>query len=521
MTSALIFTACSPPPANQPEGPPPGTPPLTTPGVKTEKPAEAAAPAAKPETKAAQKLEIPKSIDQSLIGVPTDVPWPDQHNFDVFGWQEFIALNWPADTATCTANSKETPISNQTSPRVWQTYLQDSAVFPASGSPPAWCSNKDDALYAHLRRFKAADVKAAVDLAKKKKNNKITLVLDRISKAGDEHVNNKVDSVNQAVGGVLTDQNGRFVRYQVMVSEDAYKFIVQPLASDPSINLWTAAGQAQYFTKTKTQSLDLPPNATHPGTFLEVKASWKVLSDAEQKGGRFFMSDAVVNTAAGDAPAQWQAVTVGLVGMHIAHKTKSAPQWAWSTFEHVDNTTVSFNNKNCPQAPTYTAGTAGNPAMCTPDKNGCCLPNTQTIDPSKPAPAELKNGKPYLTPVQVVRAQSVSDSDVDGINASYQKLLAGSVWANYKLISTMWPTQPQQANAQPAPGYLANTTMETFNQGPTQPVDANPPYPYASGDYDVFSSAVSSSCLKCHSTAQVNGPQRSDFSFLFGNARSN
>ena len=30
-------------------------------------------------------------------------------------------------------------------------------------------------------------------------------------------------------------------------------------------------------------------------------------------------------------------VTLGLVGLHIVHKTDSEPQWIWSTFEHVNN----------------------------------------------------------------------------------------------------------------------------------------------------------------------------------------
>jgi hypothetical protein len=51
-------------------------------------------------------------------------------------------------------------------------------------------------------------------------------------------------------------------------------------------------------------------------------------------------------------------VTVGLVGMHIGHKSKTSPQWIWSTFEQVDNLDVdavahpklnpSFVDPNCP-----------------------------------------------------------------------------------------------------------------------------------------------------------------------------
>ena len=42
---------------------------------------------------------------------------------------------------------------------------------------------------------------------------------------------------------------------------------------------------------------------------------------------------------------------MGLVGLHIAHKTQHAPQWIWSTFEQVDNykgPDPSFNDPACP-----------------------------------------------------------------------------------------------------------------------------------------------------------------------------
>ena len=39
----------------------------------------------------------------------------------------------------------------------------------------------------------------------------------------------------------------------------------------------------------------------------------------------------------GPGEPSWKAVTVGLVGFHIAQKTETSPQWIWSTFEHVDN----------------------------------------------------------------------------------------------------------------------------------------------------------------------------------------
>ena len=52
----------------------------------------------------------------------------------------------------------------------------------------------------------------------------------------------------------------------------------------------------------------------------------------------YFTRDAIIyrrDPLGGDATCR--PAKVGLVGFHIAHKTYYAPQWVWSTFEHVEN----------------------------------------------------------------------------------------------------------------------------------------------------------------------------------------
>src|SRR4051794_10201962 len=59
------------------------------------------------------------------------------------------------------------------------------------------------------------------------------------------------------------------------------------------------------------------------------------------------------------------------------------------------------------------------------------------------------------------------------INRTYQKLLSGTVWQNYMLAMTQWPTAPNSAlpgtpsntfpGLSPISAY-ANTTMETWEQ---------------------------------------------------------
>jgi hypothetical protein len=95
-------------------------------------------------------------------------------------------------------------------------------------------------------------------------------------------------------------------------------------------------------------------------------------------------------------------------------------------------------------------------------------------------------------------------------NADALKLLLGvsasSVWQNYELISTMWPTNTGQCQATPgdplgtpAPNFLANTTLETYIQG--------------------MGPNVSSNCIECHNNATMTTPVPSDFTYILQRAQ--
>ena len=233
---------------------------------------------------------------------------------------------------------------------------------------------------------------------------------------------------------------------------------------------------------------------------IEIKAAWKVLTPAEAGSNRFYTIQALVfnddfNPPGASVPPN-VPVTLGLVGLHIAHKTSRQPHWIWSTFEHVDNLTKSFYNPNCKN--------------CTPNQPA---PPFSTDKSGNPHYKELNpNGTPITKPVQVVRVNPIQ-APPTSLNATFRNLLAGSVWANYQLVSTQWIADLGNLE----PGFLANITLETFNQGPNPPSDGLPngaTYNPLKPDprYQPFQAKVSSSCMKCHSTGN-------DFSFLLGEAQ--
>ncbi len=384
------------------------------------------------------------SITAASTTVPVDACPREgefQSDVDVYAWNTFIALNWPADLSTCTGDTTKS-ILGGIGPRVWETYTLDSNLFVSSGQPAGWC-----------------DAAATATLSKPR-------YFGRLRKVSANFAADFPD-VAEAVGGVLTDQNGRFVRYEVRVNMDEYNYVTYN-------DLWQASGQTGQTINFPQGPNDSPSRCGDqpcgPVGAMEIKSAWKVLSDSEIGSGRFYMTEAVVDNDEQGTPSPGKnPVTLGLVGLHIIHKTSTQSTWFWSTFEQVDNTKSSFFNPTCTT----------------------CTDNQQTA--SKPYTELDANGKPINSPVQVVRTNSIESNDpsAPALNAYYRGLLKGSVWENYELVSTMWTTGGAPGGT---PTPLANTTLETYIQ-------------------------PNSSCFGCHSGAKTAVGTPADQSFLLGEAQ--
>lgn len=433
----------------------------------------------------------PTKITSALTTIPADSTGiPAQSNFDLYSWLTFIALNWPASTVTCTANLNQSILSSQ-GPVVWETYLNDSDVFVTPPAKPSgWCPQTTSALRSPLLAGLRSPLLRLVQ------RRAVRKILVRQSKASASLTAN-FPGIEQALGGVLTDQNGRFVRYEITMNTDEYGYL-----TDPKNNLWNKAGQNSF---TSTISFPNGPSSYGSVGAIEIKAAWKVLSQTEINSKRFYTTSAIVfNNDAGSPSPGKNPVTLGLVGLHIIHKTRQQPTWIWSTFEHVDNL------KPPPGSPFGRKASFFNPG-CPP---ATCPPNVQTA--ATPYTELNSSGMPINKPVQVMRINPVGDSDADSLNKTFRALLQGSVWANYQLISTQWVGE---AGTLPKPPFLANMTLETFIQMPKPPSDG--PIPFPSPGYNPFAPGIaSSSCLKCHSVATTaSGKAKGDFSFMLGEAK--
>lgn len=387
---------------------------------------------------------IPQDACQKFEGSQTAV--------DTFAWNEFIALNWPADPKTCATVAKSIADvrSNDNTVVLWQTWMPGDKVFvdPAS-QPAAWCQG--NALAGGAREL--TEVAKADDHF-----HELGGAFTRIAEP---------DDVKQAAGGVLTDQQGRWLRYERLMNQDEYNYI-------KNNGLWKLDTLKQWNAQNKP--IDLPNGTTSDGPTgaMEIKAAWKVLSDQEVAQGRYFTTTATVyNDAEGSPSPGKNPVTLGLVGLHIIHKTPTQ-DFFWSTFEHVDNDRVFYNPNSTTQQ------------------------NTQT---AKQPYVELKpDGTPNNAPVQVVRTnKDLPQPEVKELNAWYQRLLGNSVFRNYRLISTQWGTG---GAPQGTPPDVANIVLETFVQ------DLKNSKNNATG------------CLACHLDAHTRVPgQLSDHSFFFRAAK--
>src|SRR5687767_1266394 len=402
----------------------------------------------------------PNTIDSTCAKIPADIlgSGDNQGDADLYSWLAFVAVNWPVDPTTCTANANASILTSPPNP-VWLSYLSNDEIFVASGVPTGWCHAPTGVSASFKSAEEALAAQRAGQLAKlppkvralAEQHPEVRLFLHHNSKSHDAlistttltSVSSQLKGILDATNQVVTDQNGRFLRFTVHLGPIEYQYVIQN-------KLWTKEGQQA------TGDLNFTNGA------MEFKAAWKVLG-ANDDSTRFFTQQAIVyNDADGNPSPGGNPVTVGLAGLHITHKTPRQARWLWSTFVQAD-LMKGFNNPNCPAAQ--------------------CPPNVQTA----PTPfVELNSdGSPRNKPVQVVQQ---SPSTAGTLNTTFQGLLKGTPWAYYQLVSTQW----QGGFGGTKPSQLGNPLLETF----------------------VSLTKPSYSCLDCHNTAQTSpGGKKSDFSF--------
>jgi len=362
--------------------------------------------------------------------IPSDVCIPDGFKdiaveyFDDYSWRAFVGLVWPAWSHRGTPDPEKRVVND--GPRVFETYKAAWEIFHSDGSNPA-------------RAFDAYENPAASPCAGSAKRGDFVIG----SASG-------VDDIGQAgvgaLDGPLVAQNGRYVRTATFFNQLAFDHIVKN----------------RYFLRSALPAIPRPrpdlPVIEFPSGSIAVKSAWIDVTDLSPAiVQRLYTRKAMIKEVNGTTCRE---KTVGLVGLHIAQKTPSRPQWIWTSFEQNDLVPPAW-----PDAPgvfVLNDGT-GTPM---PDKNPLGLERLIS-EPARPFNVVRLESGPLLTRTELT-------------NFAYQRLLAGSPWRYYKLVVTQWPRlEGNQASPIPAavdgtppntfPGEgafsaFANLSMETFDQ---------------------------------------------------------
>jgi hypothetical protein len=368
-----------------------------------------------------------------------------QRIFDILSWQMFISLNWPVD-------EKGEPMGEigDKGNRIWEKWKESYEIFKEDGSQPlAWGSESD--LPEDLRDKVNAGQGESVLF----RTSKFPFFgKDRWQRTGKGRgINPPEDDVDQAFTAPIWDQNGNIIRYEIRLNKPAVDYIV-------SNELYNLDGQIAFSKQNKQVSF--PSGSRDRAGTIELKFAWKVMVPGKDFEERYFTKPAWIL----DSTGQLQKATVGLVGMHIATKTLSSPQWIWATFEHVDNVETNVL--------TSIHGRSLRPSFYNPDCNTCPV-NVLPDSTQKPLKSQIQRILPIPRATQALNQQ---------VQALLKK--QNSFWQYYELIGTQWPTDPSAPpyplNAQtytlpdavtnksggnPVPTFLTNMVMETYFQGGT------------------------------------------------------
>jgi len=306
---------------------------------------------------------------------------------------------------------------------------------------------------------------------------------------------NVIDSEEgQADGGVLVAQTGSLVYYVTMVN-DVYAYFLTGV-KDQQIHT-----NNQFPTSQSDLNQITAFAAAHGKTFvdpnalaIEVKSSWVEAGNLPNLGSYITMT-ATVPTYDKSNPLKWvpngeKTVELALVGMHVVGSTAGHPEMIWSTFEHfanAPNAAYSYNstsgqktvNQSTAGTWVFTANNAAAPFntarqqfvapdICVTSASFGVCGASGTIGPSNTLRSKAWGAAANVSPNPIDGSATASNTEIISINDNVRGMMpAGDLRDNYFMTGATWTiggAAPTGAN-EVGTSKLANTTMETFQQG--------------------------------------------------------
>ncbi|HZF07961.1 MAG TPA: hypothetical protein VFE33_04135 [Thermoanaerobaculia bacterium] len=424
-----------------------------------------AKPAAKPApTKAAKPAAMPAATGSTLcnlssppnLGTIAKTIAPNNNAFisdyntlSQAAWCTFIALNWPAQGTAPTMNANpNAKFGTAGATEVWETWMDSTEVYCSNGNAPGNCSTslKRSASSRKVHRLTMANPNSAhaAEARLQAQHSADPRLLAAV--AGDDQ---DLSENTQATGYMLPDKNNTpannsIILYEVRENPSFVSFLTK----------WGIYNRNGQTTLYNAQGGKAEPPGQSPLDFspqaFEVKPSWYVIPNGENDP--MYVSQGAC--APGVQCGQNGNFNIGLTGFHVLWKVFPKSSWIWMTFEYNQNPALT---PVVTKAITYTR----------PDGGTC--PNGSAL-PCPDGPYIAGNPTP-TDPVQ---------NGANAANAIYQPMLAGTPFANYKLVGVQVAFMVNGV-----PTLLANNHIET-DFGATNTL-TNP----------------TSSCITCHYYASI------------------
>lgn len=374
---------------------------------------------------------------------------------DFQSWQIFAALSWPGKIVptpggVSVVEADPAAKVGDGGDRVWELWMDPDAVFLPGAVKPQWTPGQG----APVKCPQGATGKAMVG---------------RLAKASVAFDLDPDDFFTATVEQPLIDQDLNYVVFEIRLNQAEVGWVVDNTLYQREV------------VDGLTRNLVLPSDA------IETKAAWRILPDdmPEAQKARYYRQRAtiVLDAAHVEGGGSGGPVCIqrelGLIGLHIRHAS------LWSTFEQIDNVDAhgdvppTLNDPGCQTCATNVAPT---------DKSGKPIPSADYKWRLEGPSAGALQGFPNV-PAQITLAPGQAEFINAALNTWWQEtVLAGTVWANYRLITTNWI---ENESSQPRPSL--NTSLEPF-------LPSNPSLPNA--------------CIDCHKFAQNGNKAELGLSFM-------
>ncbi|HEX8513622.1 MAG TPA: hypothetical protein VF688_11025 [Allosphingosinicella sp.] len=336
----------------------------------------------------------------------------------------------------------------------------------------------------------------------------------------------------QASGAVLISQNlvdgskfGSLV-YYLISANDAYAYhrsaqgnapINDPTGITFPTSLADLAPAANY-----ARSNGLPPIADPNALALEIKSSWVEAStvpnpeDYVQIQANLPVFDMTNPNMWVLKPGQSRQATMVMVGLHVVGSTANHGEMVWASFEHFGNApNMAYSYNSLSGLRTVPQNTVGNWLLAPNGWTGPFNVQRATWNPAGATPANISGSPIGFAPVLRLApwgsmpgaGSAAMNTDIIAVNNSrIGQLAPGDVRRNYFQLGAVWTN----GGVAPSPQFnavnllgttqLANTTMETFVQGPT----AGPP------------ATAGTNCFSCHNQSNTSSPASVAVSHVYG-----